>query len=315
MSDATTEMDRPTFGPQGEPCANCGARLARDQRYCLQCGTRRTGMATLLSEARDPRPGAAAPLAGPTPLGPPPPPLDSPWRLDAGLLAGVGCLLLALLVGVLIGRSGSGGGTPRAAAPQVVTVGGATPAGATGTTDAAFASDWPAGKRGFTVQLQSLPKKGTEAGAVAAAKSAAAAKGAPAVGALDSDAYGTLDPGRYVIFSGSYANRKAAKAALAKVKTRFPQATVVEVAGQAQKQASSDGGGSTSRAGGTGKVKAPSKAEQAAGAKAIQDIQSATGKDYSKKSAKLPKTLVTPGAPPPKDNKPAGGGSSTQTFK
>ena len=30
---------------------------------------------------------------------------------------------------------------------------------------------------------------------------------------------------------------------------------------------------------------------------------------------KLPKTLTTPGKPPPKDNKPAGGGSDSETFK
>ncbi len=48
MSDATRPLDRPAFGPQGEPCANCGALLARDQRYCLECGTRRAGMGALL---------------------------------------------------------------------------------------------------------------------------------------------------------------------------------------------------------------------------------------------------------------------------
>jgi hypothetical protein len=35
------------------------------------------------------------------------------------------------------------------------------------------------------VQLQTLPKRATDAAAVAAAKQAASAKGAPAVGALD----------------------------------------------------------------------------------------------------------------------------------
>jgi hypothetical protein len=131
---------------------------------------------------------------------------------------------------------------------------------------------------------------------------------------LTSDGFGTLDPGRYVIFSGQFADRKAAKAALAKLHKRFPGATVVEVAEQAQR-ASTSGGSRNSGTSATGKAKTPSKAEQAAGAKAIQDIQSATGKDYSKRSAKLPKTLVTPGKLPPKDNKAAGGGSEAQTFK
>jgi hypothetical protein len=306
VSDATQPLDRPAFGPQGEPCANCGALLARDQRYCLECGTRRAGMGALLSDTREPRQR----LTARAPLAPLEPPRESPWRLDAGLLAGVGCLLLALLVGVLIGRSG-GGEDAKTPAPQVVTVAG-TGAAAGGAAPTAFSSDWPSGKKGFTVQLQTLPKSGTDAAAVAAAKQAAVAKGAAGAGALDSDAYGTLTPGRYVIFAGTYADRKAAKAGLAKLKASFPAATVVEVAEQAQ-QAASSGGGASGAA--TGKAKAPSKAEQAAGSKAIQDIQNATGKDYSKKSAKLPKTLVTPGKLPPKDNKPAGGGSGEVTFK
>lgn len=313
MSDATRPMDRPTFGPQGEPCANCGALLARDQRYCLECGTRRAGMGALLSDAGDPR-RPPAPLTteritaeAPTPL------LDSPWRLDAGLLAGVGCLLLALLVGVLIGRSGGGDDKQQAATPQVVTVAQPGAGGAAAATPAAFTSDWPAGKRGFTVQLQSLPKDGTDAAAVATAKQAATAKGATGVGALDSDAHSSLDPGSYLIYSGQYADRKAAKAALGKLKAKFPDATVVEVADTAAK--TSSGGGASAGDAATGKTKAPSKAEQQAGSKAIQDIEGATGNDYSKKSAKLPKTLVTPGTPPPKDNKPAGGGSGVETFK
>jgi hypothetical protein len=309
MSDATTQIERPAFGPQGEPCANCGALLARDQRYCLECGTRRAGMAAMLSAPPPPRAAAreaeaerAAVVAG------------SPWRLDAGLLAGVGCLLLALLVGVLIGRSGGDDGATRASAPQVIGVPGAASAGTTAA--ATFVSDWAAGKRGFTVQLQALPKASSDAAKVAAAKHAASAKGAPGVGALDSDAYGTLDPGAYVVYSGTYADRKAAQAALGKLKRSFPGATVVEVAETgATAGASPKTGATKERSAAAGKTKKPSAAEQAAGAQAIKDIQNAAGKDYSKKSAKLPDKLATPGEAPPKDlSKPAGGGSGTLTF-
>jgi hypothetical protein len=293
-------VDRPTLAPPGEPCAGCGTPLARDQRYCLTCGARRAGLSAMLSAepqrrgsppavpvAADPGPAAAAPVRG-----------DAPWRLDAGLVAGVGCLLLALLVGVLIGRSGRSG--EQAAAPQVVTIG----ATATPTPGAAapvsFTSDWPAGKRGFTIELQTLPKDGTDATAVAAAKQAATAKGATGVGALDSDQHSTLDGGNYVIYSGQYADRKAATAALKDLKADFSDAKVVEISDAAQ---AADTGGNQ-----------PSKAQQAADAKAINDLQNTSGEDYSKKSAKLPKDLVTPGKAPPKDNKPAGGGSETETF-
>ena len=189
-------VERPTVAPPGEPCAECGAALARDQRYCLTCGARRRGLTPMLTG--EPPPPAPAPVASAQPVA------DRPWRLDAGLIAGVGCLLLALLVGVLIGRSGRPA-EQRAAAPQVVTIGATpTPSATAGTSTApvSFTSDWPAGKRGFTVQLQTLPKSGTDAAAIAAAKQAATAKGAKDVGALDSDDYLTLDAGHYVVFSG-----------------------------------------------------------------------------------------------------------------
>ena len=38
----TQDIHAPTLGAQGEPCTSCGAPLAGDQRYCLECGARRT---------------------------------------------------------------------------------------------------------------------------------------------------------------------------------------------------------------------------------------------------------------------------------
>jgi hypothetical protein len=290
-------VERPAVAPAGEPCTECGAALARDQRYCLTCGARRRGLGATLA-GDPPRAAAASPPSEPRAAVV----AERPWRLDAGLVAGVGCLLLALLVGVLIGRSGRTTAEPRAAAaPQVLTIS-ATPTAtptAGATAPVSFTSDWPAGKRGFTVQLQTLPKSGTDAAAVAAAKQAATGKGAKDVGALDSDEHSSLPGGRYVIYSGQYADRKAAQSALKGLKKDFPDAKVIEVAtaGRTQKAATTD--------------KTPSASESA---KAINDLNSATGDDYSKKSAQLPKDLITPGKPPPKDNKPAGGGSAVQTF-
>ena len=309
MTEATQPLDRPAFGPQGEACGTCGTLLARDQRYCLACGARRAGLGAMLGGPREPGVRETTVVRDAVPPAPP----DDPWRIDAGLLAGIGCLLLALLVGVLIGRSVGDEGPARASAQQVVTIGGdATPAAGAAGAPAGFTSDWPAGKRGFTVQLKTLPKDGTDAAAVAAAKQDATGKGAPDVGALDSDGYGTLDPGVYVIYSGQYGDRKAASAALKALPDGFDGAKVVEVAekpAQAAKPAKDAGGEAT------GKTKAPSAAEQAAGRQAIQDIEGASGQDYSKKSAKLPKKLVTPGELPPEDkSKPAGGGSESVTF-
>jgi hypothetical protein len=64
-------------------------------------------------------------------------------------------------------------------------------------------------------------------------------------------------------------------------------------------------------AGGGGAVK---PADAAAGARAVQDLNSATGQDYQRKSARLPDTVALPGKPPPKDNKAPGGGSGAESI-
>jgi hypothetical protein len=63
--------------------------------------------------------------------------------------------------------------------------------------------------------------------------------------------------------------------------------------------------------GGGGEVSA---ADQAAGAKAVQDLNSASGDDYQRKSARLPDTVALPGRPPAADNKAPGGGSGAETI-
>ncbi|HEX3173843.1 MAG TPA: zinc ribbon domain-containing protein [Solirubrobacterales bacterium] len=118
-------------GQHGEPCQECGAPLAADQRYCLNCGRRRGGarvdyrhyMATAADagEAEE----QASPRSGPLPpqtTSPSQPAADGdePQRDYAPLAAvgGIAVLGLMLLVGVLIGRGGDSS-TP-APAPIVV---------------------------------------------------------------------------------------------------------------------------------------------------------------------------------------------------
>lgn len=117
----------------GDICASCGAPLATDQRYCLECGQRRGDPrlpfmdAVVLMDAVK-RPQQTAP-----------PPVKKRRRAsispNAALIAGVGTLLLALGIGVLIGRSGHQEVAQTAsAAPQVITVNGGGGSGAsTGT--------------------------------------------------------------------------------------------------------------------------------------------------------------------------------------
>ncbi len=77
-------------------------------------------------------------------------------------------------------------------------------------------------RRGYTVQLQTLPQSGTTVSAVEAAKSAASGKGAKGVGALKSEEFSSLTAGSYVIYSGDYHKQAEAEKALAGLKKSFP---------------------------------------------------------------------------------------------
>lgn len=120
-----------------EPCAQCSAPLADDQRYCLQCGEPRPHVSGPLSAkpSTDKPPQVPPGFLGSTPTPPPTRP-EIPGAVPSGrnnspaLIAGVGVLLLAMGVGVLIGRAGAGSAkTPPA---QVISLG-ATTGSAAGT--------------------------------------------------------------------------------------------------------------------------------------------------------------------------------------
>lgn len=119
------------FG-SNESCPNCGARMAPDQRYCLNCGHRRGEPRLPFMDAVVFMESLSAPAGGGAP--PPPPPAraaeDSHWNANAALIAGVATLVLAIGVGFLIGRSGHTGST-QAAAPQVIKVEGGPGGGET----------------------------------------------------------------------------------------------------------------------------------------------------------------------------------------
>jgi hypothetical protein len=118
-------------------CANCGAPMAPDQRYCLQCGSRgahlpgvREGLRSSSAAAKGERSegvegggGQAYPqaVAG----------AGGRAGNTTSVIAGVGVLLLAMGIGVLIGRANSSSASKAAAAPQVISV--ATPGAGTST--------------------------------------------------------------------------------------------------------------------------------------------------------------------------------------
>jgi hypothetical protein len=128
-------MQQPSPGGQGDPCEECGAPLAADQRYCLNCGHRRGGPRVdyrAVMAAAAGAPPAQQPPQAPS-EGAEDPAKDAKPQRDYAPLAAVGgiaVLGLMLLVGVLIGKGDSNSSPP--AAPQVVRVGGESEEGGGG---------------------------------------------------------------------------------------------------------------------------------------------------------------------------------------
>src|SRR5262245_39016150 len=292
MTVDQTEQTRaiPSQDQAGEPCAQCGTPLADDQRWCLNCGRRRTGViypgvaAKRHSEqnAGDPKKRAPMAIGGHE---------ISPLALGSGLAL----FVVALLLGLLIGNGGDNG-KQVAAAPQVIRVS-APPSAAAPAQPASFTSDWPDGQNGYTVQLQVLPKAGTQPAQVDQAKSSAQSKGATDVGALDSDQFSSLPSGNYVVYAGVFSTRKRAVKSLDKLKSKFPGAKVVKV---------SAGGGLASQ-GDPGALSGKKKSATV-GKKQLEQLKKLSPDQYQKKSRKLPDNTKLPGKAPPKDKKKPGGG-------
>jgi hypothetical protein len=95
--------------------------MAADQRYCLECGKRRGDPRLPFMDAvvfidaiqRKPQPAPPAPAKKRARMSP-----------NASLIAGVGTLLLALGIGVLIGQTNDSGAVSANTAPQIIRVGG-----------------------------------------------------------------------------------------------------------------------------------------------------------------------------------------------
>jgi len=131
-------------GTMGDRCVNCGAPLSTDQRYCINCGERR-------GAARFTLPVAGAASADPAPSSPSRPPRSRRPRPSQGatLVAGIGTLLLAMGVGVLIGHGSSGTKTVSSPRAQVITVnaGGGGASSAAASTTATSQSSTSAGSK------------------------------------------------------------------------------------------------------------------------------------------------------------------------
>jgi len=189
-------------------CPRCGSDLTPDQDWCLNCGA-----------------DVGSTIATP-------PSWRGPVALVAGLLA-VAVIALILALVELAGNAeqvteqpaATATPAPAAAAPTVtatptpITIPPATDNGSTtGTPEIA---DWPDGKDAWTVVLES---SATQTAAESRAKELAG-QGVP-VGLLNSDGYSSIEPGRWVVFSGQYDTQRAAKQALKDVSDQVTGAYV-----------------------------------------------------------------------------------------
>jgi septal ring-binding cell division protein DamX len=216
MSATETPAPPPAESPATEPerrCPRCGASLRPEQEWCLQCGT-----------------GLGARVAAPR-----------GWRLPLAVVGGLLALALIAVVLAIVELSTDAetvttqpvpaatpaptAAPPAAAAPTPSATSTPVPSATPSPAATGGLGDWPAGKTGFTIVLES-----------SSTRSAAQARGKElagqgiSVGILDSSGYRTLTPNRFVVFSGQYATRAEAKAALSRLGSRVAGAQVKRVA-------------------------------------------------------------------------------------
>ena len=190
------ETPPPETPPEAQPrrCPRCGADLTPEQEWCLSCGA---DVGTRVAAA---------------------PSWRGPVALVAGLLAVAAIALILALVELAgdaeqVGPPPATTPTPTPAAvqptatstatPESTTIPPATSEGGPGTTPEI--ADWPAGKDAWTVVLESADTRQ----AAEQRANELAAQGIP-VGLLSSDGYSSLEPHKWVVFSGQYDTRRAA---------------------------------------------------------------------------------------------------------
>jgi hypothetical protein len=182
-SDATT-VNHSLVSTGGEQCPSCGSVIAAGQRYCLHCGQRCgeprlpfMNAVTFMDSMKAPAQAEASS---------PPPKQRRRLSPNAALIAGVGTLLLAMGVGVLIGHSGNQSVATNAAAPQVITVHGGGGETETASTANQNSGAGKGGKKGKKASASTKKKAETGQGAEEVLKPSAGVKLPPATAEVGS---------------------------------------------------------------------------------------------------------------------------------
>jgi eukaryotic-like serine/threonine-protein kinase len=213
----------------GGNCPRCGAHVEPGQEYCLECGLRQPGA------------GLAASVG-------------TAWeqrvrrRLPGWLLPILAALLVAAVmtgVAILISQGNDEG-------PEVINATGpssiSTPTTETIPTEPATTTptetemtptetepppapqlvDWPPSQNGYTIVIASLPASGGRAQAIRKAREVLASN-LPEVGVIDAGEFSSLHPGYYVVFSGIYADQRAALQAVGRVQNLYPASYIRQI--------------------------------------------------------------------------------------
>ncbi len=182
-SPETAEPDTAQAPGSAARCHRCGAPMAADQEWCLECGEGHT----LVHSPPD-------------------------WRIGVAIVATVIVLALAGFAIALINLSDN--------ANSSASAGGATrtsPAASTAASSATATTfpGWAPGLAGYTVVLSSST---SQAGAQSAAVRLRAA-GIP-VGLLSSSAHARIKPGQWVVFNGHFPTLAAARLRAVRLRVR-----------------------------------------------------------------------------------------------
>jgi hypothetical protein len=147
-------------------CSNCSAPLVADQRYCLSCGQPcspvRLAFLDVLQTEHQPQAGAGGYATAPVNYAqmPPPPATPNDWlRRYAPLFAVLSVLLMAMIVGLLVGHWVTQSKSPSA---QIVKVEGLSAAAPTATTSTAPTSTTPTTSTSASAESKAAPSEADE---------------------------------------------------------------------------------------------------------------------------------------------------------
>lgn len=223
----TTEPEAPVAA---EPlrCPRCSSAVEPLQEYCLDCGLRLPREHLVPPDAADPATRRS---------------LTGGWLSPA--LIGLAIALLGTVAAIAISDAGESaevvptatGGSitattppptltaPEPPAPPATTAPppATTPPATTAPPPPPATIAWPAGRRGWTIVLLSVPQA---SGRPAAEAKAAEARrsGLQDVGILNSSRFASLRPGYFVVFTGVFDSQPEATSALPRARSAFPLA-------------------------------------------------------------------------------------------